>query len=118
MLFGLPVSAVATHTSPVGPMSMAEIQTSAIRPGSPTGLLAVALVNVQPPSRLTRSPVNVVAEIAPSAAIRYCGSNVPAQPRFSPQIQRNQQPPSSLTTHPRAVATYSDRLPPRRHFRT
>ena len=59
-------------------MSSAEIQMSAIRPGSPIGLSAVAVVNEQPPSRLTRSPLNVVAKIAPSAAIRYCGSYVPA----------------------------------------
>jgi len=38
----------------------------------------VAVVNVQPPSRLTRRPVNVDAKIAPSCAMRYLGSNWPA----------------------------------------
>src|SRR5262245_49297449 len=116
MLFDLPVSAVATHTSPVGPMSIAEIHTSAIRPGSPAGLSAVAVVNEQPPSRLTRSPVNVVAKIAPSDAILYCGSNVPPYPMFCSQTQRNEQPSSWLTSSPKVVATYSEWLSPGRNF--
>jgi len=77
MLFGLVLSAVATHTSPAGPMSIASIHVSAIRPGSFAGWPAVAVVNVQPPSRLTRRPVYVVAKIVPSVAMRYFGSNVP-----------------------------------------
>ena len=74
---GLPLLAVATQMSPVGAMSIASIHASAIRPGSPAGSSEVAVVNEQPPSRLTRSPVYVVAKIVPSCATRYFGSNVP-----------------------------------------
>lgn len=77
MLLGFPLSAVATHTSPVGPMSIASIHLSAIRPASPAVRSDVAVVNEQPPSRLTRRPVKVVAKIVPSTAIRYFGSNIP-----------------------------------------
>jgi len=46
MLFDLVPSAVATHTSPAGPMSIASIQVSAILPGAFAGWSAVAVVNV------------------------------------------------------------------------
>ena len=71
------LSAVATHTSPVGARSMASIHSSAIRPGEPAGCSAVAVVHVQPPSRLTRSPSNVVANSVPPGVITYFGSNSP-----------------------------------------
>src|SRR5262245_21385775 len=74
---GRALSAVATQISPVGEMSSASIQMSEMLPGSPIGFSAVAVAHVQPPSRLTRRPVNVVAKIVPSLAIAYFGSNSP-----------------------------------------
>src|SRR5258708_37153677 len=64
--FGLPLSAVPTQISPVGPISSASIHSSAMRFGSFAGSSAVAVAKLQPPSRDTRSPVNVVAKIVPS----------------------------------------------------
>jgi hypothetical protein len=62
---GLPLSAVTTQTSPLEATSIASTHESAIRPGSPAGASAVAVVNEQPPSRLTRRPVYVVANRVP-----------------------------------------------------
>jgi len=67
----------ATHSSPVGAGSLASIQSSAIRPGASTACSAVAVAHVHPPSRLTRSPSNVVANSVPPGVITYFGSNSP-----------------------------------------
>jgi len=45
MSLGLELSAVPTQTSPVGPMSSASTQVSAMRPGVPAGSSAVAVVS-------------------------------------------------------------------------
>jgi hypothetical protein len=96
---------VAIQTSPDGPMSIASTHESTMRPGSPGAAAEVAVVNEQPPSRLTRSPLYVVAKIVPSRAMRYFGSNVPAKPMSSSQTQRNEQPSSWLIKRPKVVAT-------------
>jgi gamma-glutamyltranspeptidase/glutathione hydrolase len=74
---GMPVSEVPTQTVPSGPRSSASIQRLAIRPGALAGSSAVAVAKLQPPSRLTRRPVYVVAKIVPSPAIAYAGSHRP-----------------------------------------
>src|SRR5688572_7286318 len=56
------VSAVPIQISPVGPIVRASIHRFAV---------GAAVVNVQPPSRLMRSPSNVVAKIVPSVAMAY-----------------------------------------------
>ena len=66
--FVLPVVAVPIQTVPSGPMSSASIHTPWVD---------AAVVKLQPPSRLTRRPSNVVAKIVPSVAIAYFGSHCP-----------------------------------------
>src|SRR5690242_12499979 len=97
MSLGCDVSAVAIHTSPFGPMSIASTQ-----------ILVVAVVKLHPPSRDTRRPWYVVAKIVPSCAMRYFGSNVPPYPTLFSHTQLNVQPSSWLISRPNVVATYSE----------
>src|SRR5262245_33471323 len=71
-----------------------------------TQISGVAVTHEQPPSRLTRRPLNVVAKIVPSFAIAYFGSNSPPYPIACSDTQWNEQPSSWLTRRPNVDRMY------------